>query len=92
MGDKRTEQNQEELTSTKKAEQKDGHDKSTLETKSAQNVSRSSTHQFDTSVFDSAQMDPWVATWKEFKWNALEKLSRITTFTRNTTAGNTIVH
>ncbi|KAI8147662.1 rab-GTPase-TBC domain-containing protein [Fennellomyces sp. T-0311] len=44
------------------------------------------THQYDTSVFDSAQMDPWVATWKEFKWSALEKLSRITTFTRNTTA------
>lgn len=62
-------------------------------------------HTFDTSVFDSTQMDPWMAvndrgvsgfnyrmsyandnplqTWKEFRWNALEKLSRITKFSRD---------
>ncbi|CDH50635.1 gtpase-activating protein gyp7 [Lichtheimia corymbifera JMRC:FSU:9682] len=44
-------------------------------------------HAYDTSVFDSTQMDPWMATWKEFRWNALEKLSRITKFSRDAAAG-----
>ncbi|KAG2218741.1 hypothetical protein INT45_003059, partial [Circinella minor] len=89
VGDKNLQQSQEESTSTKKVEDKGGNNKSISGTKSTQNVGKNNTHQFDTSVFDSAQMDPWVATWKEFRWNALEKLSRITTFTRNTTAAAT---
>ncbi|KAI7892033.1 GTPase activating protein [Mucor mucedo] len=34
-------------------------------------------------VFESAQMDPFVATLKEARWNILEKLSRVTKFSRD---------
>ncbi|KAI8381458.1 rab-GTPase-TBC domain-containing protein [Radiomyces spectabilis] len=38
------------------------------------------------SVFESTQMDPFVATLKEAKWNLLEKFSRVTKFSRETAA------
>ncbi|CAO3636194.1 unnamed protein product [Mucor hiemalis] len=34
-------------------------------------------------VFESTQMDPFVATLKEARWNILEKLSRVTKFSRD---------
>ncbi|CAO3618918.1 unnamed protein product [Cunninghamella echinulata] len=36
------------------------------------------------SVFDSIQMDPWVASLKEVRWGILEKFSKVTQFSRNT--------
>ncbi|KAI8981649.1 rab-GTPase-TBC domain-containing protein [Mycotypha africana] len=35
-------------------------------------------------LFESTQMDPFVATVKEARWNILEKLSRVTKFSRDT--------
>ncbi|KAI9311242.1 rab-GTPase-TBC domain-containing protein [Dichotomocladium elegans] len=46
----------------------------------------------DSTVFDQTQMGPWVSKmWKEFKWNTLEKLSRVTQFSRNA-AANVLDH
>ncbi|KAI9468937.1 MAG: GTPase activating protein [Benjaminiella poitrasii] len=38
----------------------------------------------DSSLFESTQMDPFIATLKEARWNILEKLSRVTKFSRDT--------
>ncbi|KAK4509078.1 uncharacterized protein ATC70_007428 [Mucor velutinosus] len=43
-------------------------------------VSRASAND---SVFESTQMDPFVASLKEARWNILEKLSRVTKFSRD---------
>ncbi|KAI9264262.1 rab-GTPase-TBC domain-containing protein [Phascolomyces articulosus] len=95
VGENQPRKSQDESTTPEEGKNTNNNNSSSSSaTKSTQTSTGSSSgsgsnHQFDTSVFDSTQMDPWVATWKEFKWSALEKLSRITTFTRNTTAAAT---
>ncbi|CAO3616877.1 unnamed protein product [Cunninghamella blakesleeana] len=46
-------------------------------------INRSSASTSTSSVFDSIQMDPWIASLKEVRWGILEKFSKVTQFSRN---------
>ncbi|KAI8988873.1 GTPase activating protein Gyp7 [Pilobolus umbonatus] len=43
----------------------------------------STANQRQANVFDSTQMDPFIATLKEARWNILEKLARVTKFSKD---------
>ncbi|KAG2215549.1 hypothetical protein INT46_000355 [Mucor plumbeus] len=58
-------------------------DKQSLQTHSQKSGALAFSASSKDNVFESTQMDPFVASLKEARWNILEKLSRVTKFSRD---------